>query len=273
MNPTFAAQATAPLAGRELLLASVAAVVGVGIGVAGARWVMQRRQATAPVQTTAPPDDEELRQRELLERLAEAWDNPEFSPANRAFADIVLEIQLTMGVEPADGKWSPETERVIVDLIQEDNPRRSRAVPNPAHELEPDENWQAVYEREFPKCLQQCCDDDGVVAFDQAVVAVLEFIFPESGSFALAPHTGQWKRGARDRACADLTQALGPTEVQARAVLTRTVGVQAMAEGADLGQAVRAMAQRAWPTAVWEGAARLPWQDTFTEAAAASIQG
>ncbi len=74
MNPTFAAQATAPLGGRELLLASVVAVVGVGIGVAGARWVIQRRRASAPVQTaTAPPDDEDLRQRELLERLAEAW--------------------------------------------------------------------------------------------------------------------------------------------------------------------------------------------------------
>lgn len=272
MNPSYAAQATTPLVGRDLLLASVGAVVGVGIGVAATRWILQRRSAAAYQPSTPAVSDEELRQRELLERLAEALGNPDLSPANQPFGQIVMEIQVTMGLDTTDGTWTPETEQAVLDMIQEANPRRSRPTPNPAHELEPDENWQAVYEREFPRGLQDCCDDERVVAFDQAVVAVLEFIFPESGSFALAPHTGQWKRGARDRACADLTEALGPTEVQARAVLTRGVGVQAMSDGADLGQAVRVMAQCAWPTAVWEGASRLPWQDAFTDAAAASLQ-
>jgi hypothetical protein len=272
MNPGFATAATAPLPRRDLVLASVGAVLGVGIGVAATRWIIHRRAAQVP-QCPVPTTAEELRQYELLQRLAEAWGNEDLRPTGaRCFDDILREVQMTLGLE-ITAAWNAETEQAILDMIQEQgNPRRSRPTYNPAHELEPEENWCDVYEREFPAAVQRCCEDDGVVAFDQAVVAVLEFSFPDAGSFALAPHTGRWKREARERACSDLSHTLGSSEVQARAVLCREVGRRALAQGADLGQAVRSMAQHAWPTAVWDGAAKRPWQEAFSQAAAANLQ-
>lgn len=142
----------------------------------------------------------------------------------------------------------------------------------PLSELEPDDDWERTYEQRFGYAVQRCIDDPQVIAFDRAVVVALEEIFPAHGSFSLTPATGQWKRLARERARQDLADALGHTEAQARATLSAPVGRQALARGADLGQAVREMAQHAFPAAAWSDPSATSWQTLFCEAAAAHLR-
>jgi hypothetical protein len=137
-------------------------------------------------------------------------------------------------------------------------------------ELDPDDDWMATYERQLDAALRSCCDDPSVNSFDQAVVALLERIFPQSGSFALAPDTGQWKRQARDRARQDLATRLGRTENDVRATLTSNYGRQMLQSGRDPSQAVRAMGMRAFPSSDWNGPYE-PWQILFTRAAMARL--
>ncbi len=266
MNPAFS---TPVSRGHAFAYAAVGTAVGVGVGAFVTRWVIRRRRLCEPRTFS----EEEKRAYELLSRLAEMTGNPDLSPARACLEDIVREIQLTMGLSRTDGVWNPETERAVLGLLQQQpNPGRPAPISNPAQELEPDENWEATYEREFPKALAQCCEDDGVIAFDQAVVAVLECAFPDAGSFALTPATGPWKKAARERTYHDLVGSLGSSELEARAVLCRSAGVEALASGEDFGQAVRRVAERAWPTAPWDAPERAPWQDAFVQAAATALQ-
>lgn len=138
-------------------------------------------------------------------------------------------------------------------------------------DLEPDADWGDRYAERFLDAVATCVDDPSVVAFDHAVLRVLETIFPESGSFALTPATGDWKRIARDQARLDLTQALGATEVEARCSLCLPVGQRLLAAGADPGQAVRAMATHAFPAASWNGPTLTPWQQAFCDCALARL--
>lgn len=253
-----------PSASRPWVVVAVSAVVGAGVGAAVMHWTMQRAAARSL-------SAEEKRQRELLQRLAEKTGRPDFDPTKRDASDILLELQLDLGVEPADGRWSPQTERAILAVLQGTSPAANPPV-DPAQELEPEDDWEQQYRARLPDAVAACCHDDDVVTFDQAVLVVLERCFPDKGSFSLRPGTGAWKRAARERAVADLGSHLGPTELQARAKLTAPLGRRAMEQGADFGQAVRVMAERAWPAARWDGASRLPWQEAFCQSAAQAIQ-
>lgn len=151
-------------------------------------------------------------------------------------------------------------------------PAPNPPVPPGAEELEPDDDWEHVYQQGFSSALTRCIADPNVVAFDHAVVVLLEEIFPNHGPFALTAATGEWKRFARERARADLGDALGRTEAAARAALNLPVGERALAEGSDLGQAIRAMALHAFPATSWSDPSGTPWQALFCEAAAARLK-
>lgn len=254
-----------PLDRRDFALAALGALVGVGVGAAATRWAMRR--GVAPRYT-----DEERRQAELLSRLAEHTGYQDFAPGTDPLAVAIRRVQESLGIEPADGVWTEQTESAVLEWLSETPGHRSPPAANPAHELEPDENWELTYEREFSRAFDQCCADERVIAFDQAVVVLLERVFVDHGSFALAPCTGVWKRAARERARVDLAQRLGYTEIEARAVLARSVGKRALADGADFGQAIRTMAHHAWPTASWEQVPPSGWQRAFCEAASATLQ-
>jgi hypothetical protein len=263
-------------------LAAAGIVVGAGLGVGLTYWTMRNRiasQAPLAPEAAAVLETEQQRRIALLQQLAQHVGNPELDPANRPMDEILLEIQSTlMGLESASGQWTPETEQAINEMLAAPgaNPWRPRRRQNPVdfhEELEPDDNWELTYAQGFDGALQQCCEDATVVAFDQCVVSVLERIFPQSGSFMLSPGSGPWKCAARERARRDLTARLGPSELHVRALLVRGVGLEAQANGADFGQAVRAMAEHAWPTAAWDSPDRVPWQAAFTQLAGAALQG
>lgn len=144
-------------------------------------------------------------------------------------------------------------------------------VPDPAQEAEPEGDWEQTYSASFASALGSCVEDPDVVAFDQAVLRLLEHIFPAAGSFALRPATGAWKLRARDRARADLASSLGSTEAEARATLCAPLGRQAMAAGMDLGQAIRSMGTRAFPAASWDFPSSSSWQRLFCDCAARAL--
>jgi hypothetical protein len=231
-----------------------AAVVVAAAGAAGA-WAWHRNRT----------------RKDLLRALAAKVGNPALSPDNQPVEDILLEIQVTYDLT-ADGKWNAETEAKIRELLAE-SPAPASNPASQGSELEPDEDWEQLYEARLPAALDACRDADCVIAFDQAVIYLLDETFPEAGGFQLNPATGAWKRQARERARYDLVRHLGSTEAEARASLTaRTVGRQALAQGADLGQAVRAMGQHAFPHASWEGHPRNGWQRLFSERAASELR-
>lgn len=266
-----------PWAAGDYLLLAMGVTLGAGVGVGVTRWVLRRRVTTSTAAVGSA--DEMSRRAELLRKLATHLGNPDLDPANRPMGEILLELQYTLGLGDAGGEWTAETEKAIRDLLASPpsggNPWRPRRRGNPVgcnDELEPDENWESTYQQQFEGALQACHGDASVVAFDQCVVSLLERIFPGSGSFMLCPGTGSWKRAARERARCDLTQALGPTEIHARATLTRDIGLEARHRGADLGQAVRVMAEHAWPTVAWDSPERAPWQSAFARLASTIIQ-
>ena len=51
--------------------------------------------------------------------IAERTGNPDFDPRVRDPELIVTELQQTLDVEPADGKWSPELERAVREMYRE----------------------------------------------------------------------------------------------------------------------------------------------------------
>jgi hypothetical protein len=271
---SFGAERQRWAAKEYLLLATgVAVVAGVGVGV----MFGLRRRSSVPTQTVA--SDTEVRRREaLLRQLATHLGNPDIDPSSRPVEEILLELQYTLGLQNTEGEWTTETEKAIRDMLASPapsgNPWRPRLGKNPEggnDDLEPNDNWEAQYQQEFSGALQSCYGDASVISFDQCVVSLLERIFPASGSFMLCSGTGAWKRAARDRARGDLTQALGTTELQARAVLTRNIGLEARQRGSDVGQAVRAMQQHAWPTVEWDAPQRANWQAVFARIASTVI--
>lgn len=245
-------------------------VLGISLGAVTTWWILHRRTAPTPAPATS---EETKRQLELMVRLAETTGDFRFDPRWHPPQDVVREIQNAADLAPVDGLWNAAVERAVFDMLGERTPSKNPVtVPDPRHELEPDENWEATYAERFGDALARCCELDEVVAFDQAVVVLLETVFPDHGSFCLAPGTGAWKKLARERARHDLARVIGPTEVEARARLVATVGRRALDDGADLGQAVRLMAERAWPTTRWDTAHHQPWQEAFVRAAAGSLQ-
>ncbi len=55
----------------------------------------------------------------LLRQLAMQTGNADMDPANRPMDVIITEIQMTSGIEPADGKWNPQTEAAIRQFLSE----------------------------------------------------------------------------------------------------------------------------------------------------------
>lgn len=247
---------------RDLVIAGVGIGIGIGIGIAVTRYAMRPRSAVTYT-------SEQQRQLELIQRLYEHTGDPALDPSGRPLTETVSALQTSYGLPP-DGRWSDELESHILSTLARATPLQ-RPAANPAHELEPDDDWEVTYERQFGAALRACCEDENVIAFDQAVTALLEHMFSDRGSFALEPHTGPWKRAARERARRDLAESLGCTEIEVRAILVAETGRRALSQGADFGQAVRAMAERAWPAACWDGPALASWQEAFRRAASATL--
>lgn len=268
-----------PLSTAAKVLIGVGAVGVVGLG---GYWLYQQTaQASAPPPGALDPlgrpypdriGAQQRDQYDQLARLAAVTDNDKLDPARAPMEEITLELQLTLGVDPADGQWSPQTSAAVAKQIEEllAEPRST----NPAADLEPEgADWEQTYLDALPDALAQCCADPRVVTFDQAVIVVLDVIFPDADGFGLRPSTGAWKRSARERARQDLARMLGPTEADARAVLNaRTAGAEAIRQGADVGQAVRLMGVFAFPSATWGHGAQEPWQTAFSRRAASELQ-
>lgn len=269
---------TRPWNGWDYAMLATSIVAGVAVGAGATRWALMRRAAG---QTALEANPAELgRRADLLRRLADHLGNRDLDPEVRPAQEILLELQHTLGLETADGEWSRSTEKAIRELLRSGKkagtgwrPKRRMNPGSFQDELEPEDDWEVAYEQRFAAALQACRSDPTVVSFDQCLISLLERIFPESGSFMAGPGTGAWKKAARERARSDLGQALGPTEMHARATLTRDVGIRARQDGSDVGQAVRKMAQHAWPNADWDKPERTPWQATFSRIASAVIQG
>ena len=51
--------------------------------------------------------------------LAKKTGNPDFDPASRDPEIIIIELQQTLDVEPADGQWSPQLELAVREMYQE----------------------------------------------------------------------------------------------------------------------------------------------------------
>lgn len=249
--------------------AVVGAVFGVGLALgAGGTWLYVR-----------------TRRRSLLHALAVASKNPDLDPANRDMETILRELQIIWNL-PGDGKWTAQTEALIVRHTKVQ--ATGTLAKNPASEdeespvelveqdelveLEPDEDWEVEYERGLDAAFDQALTEPEVVSYDQAVIYVLTVIFPAHGRFHDNPAMGPWKERARGRARADLAKRLGDTEAEARAVLSaRTAGASAANQGLGLGAVVRAMGQHAFPTENWSSTLS-PWQRLFAQRAATELQ-
>lgn len=246
---------------RPALAIAVAGGVLVGLG---AWWTLHAtRSPPAPSQPPRPdnPEPVDPRQRELLELL-------DGRPDVAARASALRRRH----------HWGPEVEHAVVGMLSggyhQDVPFPRPRVSNPAAALEPEKDWQLSYQPTLHDAIKRCRADPEVIAFDQAVVVVLALLFPDAGSFDARPGTPPWKTEVRDQVRGDLLRHLGPTEAEARAALVaQTVGRPALDRGADLGQAVRAMGEYAFPTASWSGGQPWqPWQRLFAERAAAELQ-
>jgi len=54
-----------------------------------------------------------------INALAQKTGNPEFDLANRSHEDIIIELQIVLGIEPADGQWSPQLEMAVKQMYGE----------------------------------------------------------------------------------------------------------------------------------------------------------
>lgn len=200
---------------------------------------------------------------DLLVRLSEQLGDAAMDPGLNPLEEAVRAVQASLGV-PLDGQCSPNlTDRMRLYLTAQPQPNPSAA--------ELDFSWESIYAQKIAAAVAACCEDPRVVSFDQAVLAVLGHVFPDAGGFALLPSSCEWKRRARSRVREDLTRALGPSEAEARAVLTLHDGKQALERGAELSQAVHEMCKMAFPGVRWDGP-RSPWQYVFVERARQGLE-
>ena len=54
-----------------------------------------------------------------MRALASRTGNPELDPANRDRELIIIELQETLDIEPADGQWSPQLEQAVREMYRE----------------------------------------------------------------------------------------------------------------------------------------------------------
>lgn len=140
-------------------------------------------------------------------------------------------------------------------------------------ELDPEAfDWEERFDERAPAALDTILADPSCRTFDAAVVMFLCDVYPDCGSFAMRPGMGTWKREARARARSFLQEALGPTEVQARARLCAVIGRAARERGASLDEAALAAAAAGWPEVRWSSdGCPLAWQHDALRSCRASI--
>lgn len=140
-------------------------------------------------------------------------------------------------------------------------------------ELDPESfDWEERFDERAPAALDAILEDPSCRTFDAAVVMFLCEVFPDCGSFVTRPGMGAWKREARARARSFLQDALGPTEVQARARLCAVLGRAARERGASLDEAALAAAAAGWPEVRWSAeGCPLAWQHDALRSCRASI--
>lgn len=56
---------------------------------------------------------------EWMIALAKKTGNPDLDPSQRDPKEIITELQITLGIEPADGQWSPQLEQAIREMYKE----------------------------------------------------------------------------------------------------------------------------------------------------------
>ena len=54
-----------------------------------------------------------------MKALAQKAGNPDLDPANRDRELIIIELQQTLDIEPADGQWSPRLELAVKQMYRE----------------------------------------------------------------------------------------------------------------------------------------------------------
>jgi len=159
--------------------------------------------------------------------------------------------------EYAHVRWRGNVKGVTPVLM----PGYETAAVDPRQEMDPDYDWESVFDQRVLDGLGACLEDPGCTTTDCAVVVMLQSIYPDAGSFALRPGTGLWKRQARQRAREVLADSLGHDEMTARANLCAVVGQEARAAGASLDDAALQAAEAAWPEVRWDAdALGAAWQ-------------
>ncbi len=254
------------------------AVAGGAALVAGGWWLYQHTRNRTPI--TPPPASNPVgeytspaqrqRRAELLSLLSAHFEDESLDPRSSSMQYATERARRRLGV-PVSRLWDSRLERAVIDVLAGQAPSpgpKPRPRSNPVSDLDPRTDWERVYEAAFPEALEACCEDPTVISYDQAVIAVLAFIFPDHDMGA----PEGWCQAARARTGQDLAHWLGPTEAEARAVLNACMGRRAVDEGADVGQAVRAMGEYAFPTALWTGGPRSGWQEIFAQRAAQELR-
>ena len=54
-----------------------------------------------------------------MKALARKTGNPDFDPTSRDPELIIIELQQTLDIEPADGQWSPQLELAVKQMYRE----------------------------------------------------------------------------------------------------------------------------------------------------------
>jgi len=131
--------------------------------------------------------------------------------------------------------------------------------------VEPDDGWEETYANGFTEAMQDGMQDPEVLTYDEAVVFVMDRLWPGSSAAAANPSSPTWLTDARGAVREELGDRLGATAVEARVRLAVPAGVQALRGGSGRDGAVLEMATRAFPEAQWRarGERLAPWQQAF----------
>ena len=154
--------------------------------------------------------------------------------------------------------------------------REAAGVPveeNPAPPAEPAQGWEDVYADAFNEGMDASIQDPVVVTYDQAVVYVIDSLWPGAGAAIANPGSPSWLRNATAAVREELRDRLGSSAVETRARLTTPLGLEQLRAGAPPDEAILVMAQAAFPNSPWTAGsdAMAPWQYQFVKESRANL--
>jgi hypothetical protein len=154
--------------------------------------------------------------------------------------------------------------------------RQAAGVPvesNPSAPAEPEQGWEDVYADGFNEAMDAGIKDPTVVTYDEAVIFVVDTLWPGAGAAVANPGKPTWLRNASAAVREELRDRLGSSAIEARARLVTPLGLERLRAGDSPDEAVLAMAQHAFPQAPWTSGADAmsPWQYRFVQLARANL--